>query len=297
VARGIRCASCCCATAVPLQTGVFESESLQRSQRTKGEMKYAGAPDSHGRSFGTESRSVTRPRRRISFFAAMSAAILLLVLAGFGPTLYFRAYFDVPAVPNYLLVHGVVLTAWFVAFCLQTLLVAFRRADLHRQAGVIGIVMGAGVVVVGLAVTPGILPTLTGTGGDVTTSLPRLSRVFWADCGLLLCFAVFLSTAVAFRRRPEVHRRLMLLASISLLAPAVARIGRWPMFIDIDQFSLWVLLLLLAAIGLHDITSTKRLHIVTLVGAPFFIIVRIVTTSFLPTSEFGMSFVRELFAA
>ena len=41
--------------------------------------------------------------------------------------------------------------------------------------------------------------------------------------GMVLQFAVLVGLAIAFRRRPDVHKRLMLLATISILPPAVAR--------------------------------------------------------------------------
>src|SRR5215467_10641178 len=72
---------------------------------------------------------------RSRFYLGMSSALLLIVLAGFAPTLYLRAFFAVPVIPASVWVHGLVLTAWFVAFFLQTALVAVRRTDLHRRLG------------------------------------------------------------------------------------------------------------------------------------------------------------------
>jgi hypothetical protein len=40
----------------------------------------------------------------------------------------------------------------------------------------------------------------------------------------LLLFALFVVAALTLRTRPEFHKRLMLMATLSLLAPAVARI-------------------------------------------------------------------------
>lgn len=244
------------------------------------------------------SNSSIRRKSRSPFFVGMSVAVLFLVVAGFGRTLYFRDFFDVPAAPTYLIAHGVLMTIWFVWFVLQTTLVERRRVDLHRQAGFIGVGLGVAIVILGVMVTPGIMPTLTGDV-DVDANLRRLSGFVWADFGLLLSFSVFLTAAVYLRRRPEFHRRLMMLTSISLLAPALARIGAWPIFGGVNRmsFALGLLLALLTAVAIHDLISTKRLHIVTVIGGSFFVVVRISSTSILPASDFGMSFTRWLLDA
>ena len=43
-------------------------------------------------------------------------------------------------------------------------------------------------------------------------------------------YATFVSLAVVFRKKPDAHRRLTLLASISIVGPALARFPMWPMF-------------------------------------------------------------------
>ena len=82
------------------------------------------------------------PRARLSsshgFFVGMSTVLLALVLVGFAPTFYLRAYrgtSQLPALvqrlPLHLYVHGVVLTLWFVLFLVQTALVASHRINQH----------------------------------------------------------------------------------------------------------------------------------------------------------------------
>ena len=65
-------------------------------------------------------RTRTESQARSIFFVSMSGILLLIVLLGFSPTLYLRAYFDASDVPIYLLIHGAFLTAWFVWFFVQT---------------------------------------------------------------------------------------------------------------------------------------------------------------------------------
>ena len=108
--------------------------------------------------------------------------------------------------------------------------------------------------------------------------------------------SVFLAAAIVFRRRPAVHKRLMLLASISILSPALVRIWtiagiRGP---ERDVLSLGALVLLLLTLVAYDWISTKRIHLVTLVGATFFVGLRILGGFVIAASEFGRSFVRGL---
>ena len=42
-----------------------------------------------------------------------------------------------------------------------------------------------------------------------------------------MAFAVAVAAAAYFRRRPETHKHLMLLASMMLITPAIARIWGW----------------------------------------------------------------------
>jgi hypothetical protein len=226
----------------------------------------------------------------------MSSALLLIVLAGFTPTLYLRAFFNVPEIPVSVFVHGIVLTAWFVGFFLQTAFVAAHRTDIHRRVG--GVLAGLGVVVLitSTAVTLNFVPRRRALGADIEAGMARFSSIVWVDFAALLAFAVFLSTAIALHHRPEMHKRLMLLSSISLVSPALARIFlRWPVFAGLDLvLGLVGLLLLVLALGLYDLVSCKRVHPVTLLGGAFLMGAKLVSLFVIATSEAGRSFVRGL---
>ena len=86
----------------------------------------------------------------------------------------------------------------------------------------------------------------------------------------MVVFAALVASAVALRRRPDMHKRLMLLASISIIGAAVIR---WPfdaMFLPspvpgyavFDLAALAFLLPLLA----WDLATLKRVHPATLYG-------------------------------
>jgi hypothetical protein len=125
--------------------------------------------------------------------------------------------------------------------------------------------------------------------------LPALSRVFWANLPALLSFAIFLTTAVARRRQPEVHKRLMLLAGISVVQPAMARIRQfWFPAFDGGVFALVWLCLLVGGLALHDLRVNKRIHPVTLFGGAFFLGLRAIAVYRLASSDAGHTVIRWL---
>jgi len=84
--------------------------------------------------------------------------------------------------------------------------------------------------------------------------------------------------AVAFRRRSQAHKRLMLLASISLLPAAVGRIFRWPALSDIPEApaTVGLILALVVAVAVHDFVARKQIHPVVAWGGPIIFLWQIV---------------------
>ena len=225
---------------------------------------------------------VVSTRARSNFFFGMSALLLTLVLVGFAPTLYLRAFFDVPPIRSHLYVHGVIVTSWFVWLLVQTTLVKTRRTADHRRLGVIGAALGFATVGAGLLATLNAPSGITAAGlsldADISAVgveglgagdpiIARISGGVWGNLGSVLAFLVLLVAAIRLRTRPDSHKRLMLIASIAIMAPALGRISRWPIiggeqgpFVPIVLVSL-----LLALIG-YDLLSTRRIQRATLLG-------------------------------
>jgi hypothetical protein len=252
------------------------------------------APVETGRTATAVRRPVASVRTGDTFYVGMSAALLIIVLVGFSRTFYLREFFDVARIPGSVWLHGSLLTAWFVGALLQTVLVANHRIDIHRRLGWAIAGIGAAVLTVSTAVTLNMVPRRRAAG--IERGLNGTSIIVWGDLSALLAFAVFLSAAILLRRRRETHKRLMLLASISLMQPAVSRISRWPLFAGVDNalFSVGGVLLLLLALVLYDVASRKRLHAATLLGGSFMMGLRIASIWVIAVSEAGRSFVRGL---
>ncbi|HTU64960.1 MAG TPA: hypothetical protein VMF52_03330 [Steroidobacteraceae bacterium] len=134
-------------------------------------------------------------------------------------TFYLRYWFDVPPINVLLTLHGLVFTAWFALFIVQTRLIAANNVRAHMQLGVAGVVLAILVIIVSIITTV------------ESASAPRLrpmgmnSQQFaFVPFFQVLMFTSLFGTAVAMRRKPQFHRRLMTLAMVALLGPPVARI-------------------------------------------------------------------------
>jgi hypothetical protein len=247
------------------------------------------------------SRPSIEAQARSKFFVGISGILLSIVLIGFSPTLYLRAYFDVPEMPVYLLIHGVFLTAWFVWFFIQTSLVATHRTDLHRRFGIIGVVIGAAVVVASVIATVGIIPRMIALGVDLEANMALYAGGIWANLGTAVTFSILLSLAIWNRHRPEFHKRLMLLSSIDIVVPAFARIARYPWFqisesrmVNEIVYSFGGLLLLLLALVVYDRVVNRRLHPVTMWGAPIIVASPFVFGLLVANTGFGRSLIQLL---
>jgi hypothetical protein len=198
----------------------------------------------------------------------MSVVLLLIVLTGFSRTLYLRSFFDVPRISVRAYGHGIILTAWFVWFVVQTSLVSAGRPDLHRSLGIIGASLAAAVIITSLAVVGGMAPRLQVLFQDPHFDRATIYGVVWGDMASVLSFSALIVSAIAFRRRPEIHKRLMLLASISVVGQALGRISFWPIFagISVLVFPVGGLIFFLGALVIYDLAKIRRVHTATLIG-------------------------------
>jgi uncharacterized membrane protein YozB (DUF420 family) len=187
------------------------------------------------------------------FFGTAALIAALIAFVGFAPTYYLKGVFGAPALRALVHAHGIVMTLWILLFFAQVSLVALQRVDLHRRLGVAGAVLAAVVVIVGIATA------IDGARRGVSPGPPPL--VFLAiPIGVVLVFGLFVGAAVLMRRRRDWHKRLMLIASIAILTPAIARLPIEALHAGgiVAFFALTDLL----AIGCtaYDAARNKRLH-------------------------------------
>jgi len=211
----------------------------------------------------TDGSAPGSPHAERTFFSSMAAAILFAVLAGFARTYFLRTVLPAPtpAPPGLtplIHLHGLLFTGWALLLFVQARLVAAERIDLHRRLGMVGAAMAA--LMVGIGTLAAIHAVLRGVG-PFGMDPRRFLIVPLFAVGL---FAVFVVAGIRARRDPQSHKRLMLLATIALLPPAIAR---WVLLLGLGpQVVLVIATLFLVPLVVWDLKTRRRLHPVTLWG-------------------------------
>ena len=170
-------------------------------------------------------RSYPNPKladRKLFLVAAIG--FIALILIGYARTYYFSAFFDVKPLANYLVhAHAFTMSLWVIYFALQTFLIRTKNVKLHMTLGLAGIGLAAVVVAVGMA---------TAVDSHIVrkTAPPGIDPYgFFAIAFIdMLNFAVLLTAAILYRRRPAEHKSLMFLTVINFLPAAIVRIPLLP---------------------------------------------------------------------
>jgi hypothetical protein len=151
-----------------------------------------------------------------AFYRRVSVAFLVASMVGFARTYFLKAAFHTPPLTPLLHVHGLVATAWLVLLVVQTGLVSARRVDLHMKLGIAAALVAAAFVPLGLMV-----PLAMVRHGAVTPD--RLVFLIFALSQALM-FGGCVAAAMWYRKRPEVHKRLILVGTAVMITPALARL-------------------------------------------------------------------------
>ena len=178
---------------------------------------------------GTRLDNRAKPRRvRLSdgrFFYAFAAAInLLLLLIGFAPYFLHRlgegGRILHPVMLGLDFAHGLSITTWYILLLAQALLVPLSWRRLHMKLGWLSVAL---VPLVTISSVMTALRSVREMPDMVRFAMPypQFLLVMLTNVGVFLACAV---AGIALRRRPTVHRVLMLTASLSLLGGATSRI-------------------------------------------------------------------------
>jgi hypothetical protein len=206
----------------------------------------------------------------MKFFPGMAIAAAATVFFGFAPTYYLKSFTHTavyptglpvsPSLPGLVHVHAIVFTAWILLFLVQTILIAADRLHLHRRLGVTGAVLALFMVVVG------VMTAIKGARDGWNPGGPYPDSLAFLIVGLIdvVIFAGFVSAGLYFRRRPELHKRLMLLATVGgLMWPAITRMP-YVAGQPILMFGLLASLVLASAV--HDFCRRSPVRLVSLWG-------------------------------
>lgn len=230
------------------------------------------------------SGAVASPARYFYFNMALACAAVAFI--GFAPTYFMplaSGKFSAPAIIH---LHGMVFFAWSIFFVFQAWLASSGQVMRHRSVGLIGVSLATMMTIFGVLAS--------------IASMKRAAAIGQADAGIafsivpltgIAAFAVIFAIGIAAVRNPEAHKRLMLLAGISVLDAAVARwfltflapagpAGPPPVAVTIPPAFVAYLLLVVAMV--HDWRTRGRPHPVYVIGGIALITMKLLN---LPISE------------
>ena len=163
------------------------------------------------------SRIAATPGTRYFYFY-MSLSCAAVAFLGFAPTYWLPIASGTFKANPIVHIHGMVFFCWVLFFSFQTWLAASGRVVRHRAIGMAGISFATAMTIFGTLAAINTMKTAASLGlkdeGIAFTIVPLSGILF---------FAVVFALAIGAVRRPEAHKRLMLLATISLLDAPVAR--------------------------------------------------------------------------
>jgi hypothetical protein len=227
----------------------------------------------------------TMSRDRL-FYAGMMLAMALTAFAGFAPSFYLRrADFAGPPLTQFVMFHGALMTAWMLGGVLQASLIAARNTALHRTFGWVFAALALLIILTGPqvgieAIRRGAVPP--GLTAEQFLVLPFAGAVM---------FAAFVGLGVIKRNNAQAHKRLMLLATISILDAAIARM---PGMLTAGPLAFFALADLFIVAGIaYDIVSRGRIHAVWVYGG-FAIVISQIVRLVLSATVMWASFVHYL---
>jgi hypothetical protein len=210
------------------------------------------------------SASAIKRQSQPSFFFWMSVIMTAFILSGFGLT-YLKpiATGSLTPLPPVVHLHGIFYFAWMLLLVVQPLLIQVKNVTLHRSLGTFGIFIATCVLALGSLLTVLFMEVGGKDPAPDYYNLSYLSVVALLGFGLLFCLAI------RSTRKPEGHKRLMLLATINLLPPGINRLYMVSFGLtDVPLLATWLTLDALAiAVVIYDLRSSGRVSRATLTGA------------------------------
>jgi hypothetical protein len=220
-----------------------------------------------------ESMTPRRIERR--FYLTVAVFIILLSFAGFSPSIADQSKRNALPTPL-VVVHGSLALAWLLLFLAQATLIATRRLAVHRRLGLVGPLLAVALIVVGYVVTTNMVRRGYDLSGDLNRVLfapgspPPPAATVLFPLAELLTFGALVAAGLWYRNRPDIHKRLMLLALIPLAQEPVNHlighlIGYWPTLFStgrsISRAAGPALTILFLAMGaIRDRVSEGRVH-------------------------------------
>jgi hypothetical protein len=210
-------------------------------------------------------RPVYRPvNRRVErvFYSGMAVLLCGCVFIGFSPTYFQAGMLRAPLPSPILHVHGAIFTLWMLLFLVQAALVSAHRVKWHRSLGMIAFCLPPIMIVLGVIAALDAMHRGVQIGPldpSVSLAIPLIG---------IVGFTAVIYASWRARRRPDAHKRLILLATCGLVEAAFGRfpwerLGLPPAAGAVTGLGILVLLVIV-----YDLVSLHRIHRSTMWAAP-----------------------------
>ena len=195
------------------------------------------------------------------FYFAMSLLFAAIVVWGFSHSINANLFHPAIPRPFLLWIHGAAFSTWVVFYIFQSALARTRNVKWHRFFGWFGVGLAAVMVVLGFTIAV-IMNRFDAV--ELHQPDPAFLSVSFGD---MLAFAVCTGLAIYWRKKPELHRRLLFIACCALMD---APFGRINYLFDNSLFYICVDAVMVLGL-LRDLLVNRRIHTVYRVGMPLMI--------------------------
>lgn len=221
------------------------------------------------------------------FFLFMGLILFAIVLAGFLPAAISRPG-GIASMPFLLHLHGAVFASWFVVFISQAALLQANNVRLHMRLGAASVGLATAMLLLSYFV---IRDAYANPAFRIAGLSPAGSTIF--PITDMVNFSIAYGLALRHRRNAVAHKRLMLLAGILIIDPAVARLittleAPVPAILLVE-------LALFAALFTYDMLTRRRPHWTTVLGLGLYI-AALVAKLTVAKQPWWAAFVNTLFA-
>lgn len=194
------------------------------------------------------------------FYFAMSLVIAGVVICGFSHTVNQNLIHPAVPRPFLLWIHGIAFSSWVAFYIFQSALVRTHNVRLHRTLGWFGVALGAFMIPLGFVIS-----TMMARFDTHVLHEPGQDAFLIAPYYDMIMMAVILSLAIAWRKKPDLHRRLLFLLTCHLTDAAWGRLPSYAMQ-NVYFYAAADGLMLIGVV--RDLVVDRRIHKVYLYAIP-----------------------------
>ncbi|MEP2653787.1 MAG: hypothetical protein ABJH06_17550 [Paraglaciecola sp.] len=201
--------------------------------------------------------------QKVMLYLVISSLMLTLILMGFLPSVY-DAIIGISEVNLLIHSHAILFLSWIFFYTLQAILPALGKIEQHKKLGKLGLPLAITLTINGLYVTYDRFSL------RVENEQLESARYFLLQpLTDMVVFPALVIAAFYYRNKSEVHKRLMLLATLFLTIAAVVRIPYFP--VPGSKLLLWLSPIVLAMV--FDYHKKNIIHPTYIFGLVLFTIV------------------------